>query len=183
MAKYTDEEIAKADGPYSPPAEFPMAYLSEMMRRIEAFPNDLQKVVSLLTPEQQDQPYRAGGWKLKQVVHHLADSHMQAFSRFKLSLTEDNPTIKPYIQNAWAETPDSTDADIQLSVDIIKALHQRWIILMRSMKLEDFNKTYMHPEYNRTYTLAHVTGMYSWHGYHHLQQIEMYLENQQAVGR
>ena len=181
MAKYTDEEIARSDGPYSPPEEFPLAYLNEMIRRIENFPEELQKVVSKMTPQQQDMPYRAGGWKLKQVVHHIADSHMQAYSRFKLTLTEDLPTIKPYIQNAWAETADSENADIQLSVDIIKPLHRRWIILLRSMQPQDFTKCYVHPEYQKTFTLAHVTGMYAWHGYHHLQQIEMFLENLKSV--
>jgi len=153
-----------------------------MIRRIESFPDELQKVVSKLTPQQQEMTYRQGGWKLKQVVHHLADSHMQAFSRFKLTLTEDSPTIKPYIQNAWAVTTDSENADIQLSVDILVPLHKRWVILLKSMKHEDFSKQYIHPEYNKTFTLAHVTGMYAWHGFHHLQQIEMFLENLESAG-
>lgn len=177
MPKYTDAEIARADGPFEAPAEISFAYLQEKIAVIAQFPADLERVMQGLEEAILSQPYRAGGWQLKQVIHHIADSHMQAFSRFKLSLTETNPTIKPYIQNAWAETTDSLLADAHLSLAILKPLHQRWVILMRSMQEADFHKTYVHPEYNKTFTLAHVTGLYAWHGHHHLKQIEMYLEN------
>ncbi|MDI1232642.1 MAG: putative metal-dependent hydrolase [bacterium] len=177
MSKYTEVEIAQADGPYQAPEVFTIAFLQEAINRLEKFPSDLERVVSAMKPEWQNLPYRTGGWKLKQVIHHIADSHMQAFSRFKLSLTEDSPVIKPYIQNAWAETADSELADITLSVDIIKPLHKRLVILLRSMQTADFDRTYIHPEYNKTFTLAHVVGLYAWHGYHHLRQVEMFMEN------
>ncbi len=177
MSKYTEEEIAKADGTFQPPTEFTLEYLTEQIERIEKFPGNLERVMAQLTPELLEQPYRTGGWQLKQVIHHIADSHMQAFTRFKLTLTEGTPTIKPYSQNDWANTADSEQGDVESSLAIIKGLHQRWIILLRSMHIDDFNKCYMHPEYQRTYSLAHVTGMYAWHGNHHLLQIEMFLEN------
>src|SRR5437868_6925285 len=104
MPKYTEEEIAKADGPFVPPAEFTRSFINGSIDRIEKFPSDLEKVVNGLSAAQMDMPYRSGGWSLKQVIHHIADSHMQAFTRFKLTLTEDTPTIKPYSQNAWATT-------------------------------------------------------------------------------
>ena len=182
MPKYTEIEIAKADGPYVPPSEFSSAYLNEQIARIEKFPVDLERVVAGLFPAQLELPYRAGGWQLKQVIHHIADSHMQAFSRFKLTLTEETPTIKPYDQNLWAASADSENADTQFSVDIVKPLHKRWSILLRSMQPEDFNRVYYHPEYKKEFSLAHVTGMYAWHGNHHLMQIEMFLENIQEAG-
>lgn len=181
MAKYTDEEIAKADGPYVAPEVFSETYISEQIDRIAAFPADLAKVVKHLSPEQLATPYRKGGWTLSQVIHHLADSHMQAFARFKLSMTEENPVIKPYIQNAWADTADSIKGDALVSVDLLKALHKRFVLLMNNMTVEDFKRTYYHPEYKRTFSLEYVAGMYAWHGYHHLQQIEMYLENQKQT--
>ena len=180
MSKYTDDEIAKADGSFEPPMEFTAAYLAASIARIEIFPHDLENVMKQLDPTWLDLPYRVGGWKLKQVIHHIADSHMQAFTRFKLTLTEDTPTIKPYIQNAWAETADSEMADANVSVTLIKALHQRFVILMKHMKEEDFEKCYIHPEYNKTFSLAHVVGLYAWHGHHHLRQIEMFMENKKA---
>lgn len=183
MAKYTDEEIAKADGPFIPPTAFTMDYIKESIARLAKFPDDLERVVKGLTKEQLAMPYREAGWRLAQVIHHVADSHMQAFSRFKLTLTEDTPTIKPYIQNAWADTVDSLEGDVQWSVDLIKALHKRFVLLMDYMSEDDFKKSYFHPEYQKTFSLEYVAGMYAWHGYHHLQQIEMYLENQrQSAG-
>ncbi len=181
MTKYTEAEIAKADGPFIAPEEFTSAYLQAAIDRIDQFPIDLVRVVNAMKPEWQDLPYRTGGWKLKQVIHHIADSHMQAFSRFKLSLTEDAPIVKPYIQNAWAVTADSELADIQLSVNIIQPLHKRLVILLRNMKESDFDRTYIHPEYQKTYTLSHVVGLYAWHGHHHLQQVEMFMENMQTA--
>ncbi|MES2618156.1 MAG: putative metal-dependent hydrolase [Bacteroidota bacterium] len=178
MAKYTDAEIARADGPFDPPAAFTTDYIKASIARIARFPDDLERVVKGLTKEQQATPYRQGGWSLAQVIHHVADSHMQAFSRFKLTLTEDTPVIKPYIQNAWADTADSLQGDVQWSVELIRALHKRFVLLMENMGEADFKKCYFHPEYQKTYSLEYVAGMYAWHGYHHLQQIEMYLENQ-----
>jgi hypothetical protein len=177
MPQYTQQQIATADGAFVAPPAFTMAYLQQQIERIANFPADLEAVIKPLSKEILDSPYRDGGWTLNQVVHHIADSHMQAFARFKLTLTEDSPIIKPYNQNAWVTTADC-DVDTMVSVQLIKALHIRFVAIMQSMNEADFSKEYIHPEYNRNFSLAFVTGMYAWHGYHHLQQITMFLENQ-----
>lgn len=177
MSKYTQQQIVKADGSFAAPAEFTMAYLQQQIEGIAQFPSDLEAVLKPLSKELLNTPYRDGGWTLNQVVHHIADSHMQAFARFKLTLTEDNPVIKPYHQDLWVTTADC-NIDTSVSLDLIKALHIRFVAIMKSLSESDFKKEYIHPEYKRNFSLAFVTGMYAWHGYHHLQQISMFLENQ-----
>jgi hypothetical protein len=103
---------------------------------------------------------------------------MNAFGRFKLALTEDQPVIKPYIQNAWADCKDSTMADPRLSVTLLEALHARWVILLHSLSYEDLKRTYVHPEYNKVYLLGEVLGLYAWHGKHHYTQMYRYASNQ-----
>jgi hypothetical protein len=119
-----------------------------------------------------DTPYRPGGWKIKQVIHHLADSHMNAFFRFKLALTEENPTVKAYDEAAWANLPDAV-MGIESSMAIIKAVHEKWGVLLSAMTEADFRKTYFHPEKQRSQTLAEVALMYAWHGMHHLAHVQL----------
>ena len=175
--KYTQQQIATADGAYIAPNSFTLDYLKAQIKKLAKFPADLEKTIAPLSKEKLDTPYRDGGWTLAQVVHHIADSHMQAFARFKLTLTENTPTIKPYNQNDWVTTADC-NVDAMVSVQLIKALHIRLVALMETLNEADFAKQYNHPEYNKTFSLAFVTGMYAWHGAHHLQQISMFLENQ-----
>jgi len=128
--------------------------------------------VNLMSESQLDTPYRPGGWTIKQVIHHIADSHMNAYSRFKMALTEDNPTIKPYDESAWAKLADASLA-IDSSMAIIKAVHFKWAVILESMTDEDFQKTYFHPEKKRSQTLAEVTLMYTWHSKHHLAHVHL----------
>ena len=142
------------------------------IQTIAEFPVKLTVLVESLTPEQLATPYRPGGWTAAQVVHHLADSHSNALIRFKLTLTEDNPTIKPYMENLWAELADSKETPVEVSLQLILALHKRWEILLKSMKEADFNRTYFHPESQQTFPLRQVVSLYAWHCNHHYAHIE-----------
>jgi len=175
---YTQEEIVKAYGPYVEGDINDPNYIKACLEEIENFPSQLKNFYQKLQSEQQSACYREGSWTFRQVINHLADSHMNAFMRFKLALTEDKPIIKPYIQNAWAATFDGAEGDAGLSVELIELLHKRWLILMRSMNIEDFKKSYIHPEYQKEYTLGYALGLYAWHGKHHLTQMSRYASNQ-----
>jgi hypothetical protein len=136
---------------------------------IAATPARLGDSVSGLTDQQLDTPYRPGGWTLRQVVHHVADSHMNSFIRFRLALTEDEPTVKPYDEKKWAELPDSV-MPVDLSLQIVEALHRRWVVLLRGMSDADFSRTFRHPEMG-LFRLDVNLALYSWHGKHHVAHI------------
>lgn len=116
-------------------------------------------------------PYREGGWTIHQLVHHVADSHMNAFIRFKLALTEDNPTIKPYLQDKWVETDDVTQVPLNVSITLLHALHQRWYELLKTMSDSDFQRTLYHPEQQKNISLWQMLLIYAWHGKHHAAHI------------
>lgn len=134
-------------------------------------PGALRSAVAGLTRDQLETRYRPGGWTVKQLVHHVPDSHMNAYTRFKLALTEDEPTIKPYDEAAWAELSDSRRVPIEVSLDLLDALHMRWVALLRSMEPADFNRAVRHPEHGRIITLRQLLGLYAWHGRHHVGHI------------
>jgi uncharacterized damage-inducible protein DinB len=134
-------------------------------------PGALRSAVAGLSPDQLETRYRPGGWTVKQLVHHIPDSHMNAYCRFKLALTEDEPMIKPYEEAKWAELPDSQRVPIEVSLDLLDALHQRWVALLRSMDNADFNRGFRHPERDGVLALSHVLALYAWHGRHHVAHI------------
>lgn len=134
-------------------------------------PGALRSAVAGLTRDQLETRYRPGGWTVKQVVHHVPDSHMNAYVRFKLALTEDEPTIKPYNEAAWAELADSRRVPIEVSLDLLDALHLRWVALLRAMDVADFNRGVRHPEQGRLLTMKQLLGLYAWHGRHHVAHI------------
>ena len=146
--------------------------LAEGIAVIEAFPARLSALAARLTDAQWETSYRADGWTARQVVHHLADSHSNALIRFKLALTEDNPTIKPYRENLWADLPDSVNAPVEWSLQILDALHARWTLLLRNMSEADFDRTYFHPDSQRTFPLRQVVSLYAWHCNHHYAHVE-----------
>lgn len=145
--------------------------LQQAIQKLKSFPSDLFNAVSRLSLTQLDTPYRPGGWTVRQLIHHCADSHTNAFFRFKLALTEDNPVVKPYLEDDWANLPDA-QLPIESSLAIIQATHLKWGVILDFMKPEDFRKTYFHPEKNRSQTLEEVTLMYAWHARHHLAHIQ-----------
>lgn len=136
---------------------------------LAAAPAGFRAAVRGLTDAQLDTPYRPGGWTVRQLVHHVADSHLNAYTRFKLGLTEDNPTIKPYDQDAWVTLADST-MPVAVSLDLLDALHARLVALLRAAPPDAFSRTIEHPE-NGPMTLDQMLGVYSWHGRHHAAHI------------
>jgi hypothetical protein len=140
------------------------------IQTLRLLPERLKAAVSGLDSDQLETPYREGGWTLRQVVHHVADSHANAYVRFKLALTEDWPTIKPYEQAAWANLFDSQALPVKVSLDMLVPLHLRWVTLLESLSEEDFQRGYVHPENGRQ-NLAQVLAMYKWHSDHHTAHI------------
>jgi len=141
-----------------------------MIEQIAATPMRLRDAVTGLTPAQLDMPYRDGGWTLRQVVHHVPDSHLNAYVRFKLALTEDTPTIKPYDEARWAELQDTHSTPVKTSLAMLESLHDRWVRLLRSMKPGDFQRQLAHPD-SGVMTLDALTALYAWHGRHHVAHI------------
>jgi uncharacterized damage-inducible protein DinB len=133
-------------------------------------PARLRAAVEGLSPEQLDTPYRPGGWTVRQVVHHVPDSHLNSYCRFKLALTEDEPTIKAYHEDRWAELDDSRTAPIEVSLAMLESLHKRWVLLMKSLAPADFARTFRHPEIGLV-SLAKNVCLYAWHGRHHTSHI------------
>lgn len=131
----------------------------------------IRSAIQGLTDSQLDTPYRPDGWTVRQVVHHVPDSHMNAYTRFKLALTEETPTIKPYDESAWAELDDSKSRLIDASLAILDGLHARWVFLLERMKPAHFERRLKHPEHDRVITLDMLVAMYSWHGRHHTAHI------------
>lgn len=143
---------------------------------ISRFPRDVDVLTSILDEEELLKQYRPEGWNVRQLVHHCADSHMNAYMRFKLALTEDNPTIKPYDEAAWAELSDNL-VDISFSMGILIGVHRRWTVTLESMTASDFDRTYFHPESKQSMSLWDALAMYDWHSRHHLAHIELALES------
>ncbi len=142
----------------------------EMIDQIAETPAKVRSAVKGLSEAQLDTPYRDGGWTVRQVIHHLADSHLNAFVRFKLALTEQEPTVKTYQQQLWAETSDAKGAPAELSLTMLESLHARWAVLLRSLAPADFARQFRHPEHGLM-TLERLLGLYAWHGRHHTAHI------------
>lgn len=137
---------------------------------IKTLPARLNDVVSELDEEKLKNTYREGGWTIQQIVHHIADSHLNSYIRFKLALTEDNPTIKPYAEDKWAALPDS-NLPIEVSLVLIQSLHERWVYLLENLTVVKLKRTFTHPD-SGDYTLEKNIGLYAWHGNHHLAHIQ-----------
>lgn len=168
----TDIEFLKYPiGKFQLPESRDSAAVKDAIDTIRNFPQLIFTAVSPLSIQELDTPYRPGGWTVRQLIHHCADSHMNAYIRFKLALTEENPVIKPYDEAAWANLPDAS-LPLESSLQIIKAVHLKWTALLEAMKPEDFERTFYHPEKKKAQTLAEVTLLYSWHSQHHLAHVQ-----------
>jgi hypothetical protein len=143
----------------------------QWISEIAAAPGFLRAAVAGLTADQLDTPYREKGWTVRQVVHHLPDSHLNAYTRMKLALTEEEPTIKPYHEARWAELADARAGPVEPSLTLLESLHQRWVLLLRALTPADFARRFQHPEHGRTFQLNETLAMYAWHGRHHVAQI------------
>jgi hypothetical protein len=141
-----------------------------LIDEISATPEKMRAAVAGLSNEQLDTPYRPGGWTVRQVVHHVPESHLNSYIRFKLAITEDEPIIKPYFEDRWAQLPDALVSPIGPSLDLLDALHRRWVWFLRSLKEEDFDRTFQHPELG-VVSLNKNVALYAWHGRHHVAHI------------
>lgn len=169
------EKLKYPIGRFQAPAGYEQAEVDSWIRDIEELPVLLNQVVERLTPDQIHTPYRKGGWTVGQIVHHLGDSHMNSYIRFKLALTEEQPTIKPYDQGLWAELADYELFPIADSLKFVELLHKRWVILLRALSEEQLQRTFRHPE-SGVVVLYKNVGIYAWHGKHHLYQIKGLVE-------
>ena len=151
--------------------------INSWINDIDKFPSELKKLTSNLSTVELNWKYRAGGWTIRQIVHHCADSHINSYVRFKLTLTEDLPTIRPYYEDRWAEVSDSLEYDIQNSLDILTALHNKWVKLLRRLSSEELNREFIHPEQTNRISLKENIGIYAWHSNHHLEHIKLALIN------
>lgn len=140
--------------------------------KIEAMPATLRRALDRISDAQLDSTYREGSWTLRQVVHHLADSHVNSYTRFRLAMTEDHPTIKPYDEAKWAELEDARAMPVEVSLKLLDSLHARWIRMLRSLRPSDFERTINHPE-NGTMSIDQLLAMYAWHGDHHIAHINL----------
>jgi hypothetical protein len=166
------EKLKYPIGDFKKPETISDVDIINWIKQIEEFPGKINELTSNLTTEELHFNYRLNGWNIKQVVHHCADSHINAFIRIKLALTENTPTIKPYQEALWANLPDGNTNSISDSLLLIKGLHARWTTLLKSLKPEDFEKEYYHPENNRNYKLNDAIAIYAWHCNHHLAHIK-----------
>ncbi len=142
----------------------------QFIANIAETPSRLRAAVAGLNEEQLKTPYRPEGWTIRQVAHHLPDSHLNAYTRFRLALTEEEPTIRPYHEDRWAELDDSRNAPVDYSLDLLESLHKRWIYFLESLSEADFSRAFQHPELGLV-TLDKNLALYSWHGQHHVAQI------------
>lgn len=157
-------------GRFSLPAAASSKELAFWIERIEKFPVLVRQEVTKLSVDQLEWKYRPDGWCIRQVVHHCADSHLNSLTRFKLALTEDCPEIRPYLEAQWAELSD-VQAPVEWSLMLMEGLHQRWIMLLKGLTTEDLERTYVHPEHRKVFTLMETIAMYAWHCDHHLAHI------------
>lgn len=154
-------------------SEYSFEEIKVAVAKIAAFPQKIEEQVAKMSVEQLSQPYRPGGWTGIQVVHHLADSHMHAYTRTKFALITDQTPILGYEESEWALTPEIEAVDIRVSIQLLKALHARWTGLFSAMKEKDFENSYLHSEGNRLWNLGKVANLYAWHGEHHLGHLKI----------
>jgi len=167
------EELRFPTGTYTPPGEFTATYRNECIEAIAAIPQGIQMVTAGFTERAWHTPYREGGWTGVQVVHHMADSHMNAFCRFKLGVTEENPDIRSYQEKLWAQTQDSNILPPSASILILEGLHIRWVVLLKSLSAEEYKRTVFRTETGKTQNLEFMLGLYAWHGRHHLAHLRL----------
>jgi hypothetical protein len=141
------------------------------LQQLAELPSLLKAVVERTGPERMELPYRPGGWTGRQVVHHLADTHPNLYSRFRLALTEDNPTVRPFDEQGWAELPDVAVTPLAVSLALLENLHVRWVILLQQLNEAQWQRTFYHPRYQTTSTLDQALVQYAWHGQHHLAHL------------
>ena len=170
------EDLKYPLGRFHRPERFGEEMHGRWITEIEALPTWIELSVENLDSAQLEMPYRPGGWSVVQLVHHVADSHMNAYIRLKLAITENNPVIKPYEQTLWAQTPEVYNIPLNVSLTLLHALHRKWVSILKNLTEEDWNKTVMHPEQMRNIPVWELTALYAWHGRHHVAHIRQWRE-------
>lgn len=166
------EHLKYPIGRYKKPDALTPALMQEWINVLEILPSWMDACIENLDNEQLQTPYREGGWTIQQVVHHVADSHMNAYIRLKLALTEDNPTIKPYDENAWAGLADTKLVPVNISTTLLHALHRRMVVILKNLQPGDLNRTYYHPDHKLNIPLWELVALYAWHSRHHTEHIK-----------
>lgn len=171
------ERLKYPVGKFKTPSTIDKLQIENWINTIEKFPEKLKQEVKNLTEQDLEKTYRPNGWTIRQIVNHCADSHMNSFIRFKLAMTENEPTIKPYFENFWAELSDSKHFPIESSIKILQGLHERWTNLLKNLSKSDLEKQFKHPETNEFLNLKTNIGIYAWHCEHHLNHIKIAKKN------
>ena len=166
----TDDDLRYPVGPFTFEGKLNDKQISQAIDEIAQAPVRLRAAVDGLSAGQLDTPYRPGGWTVRQVVHHLPDSHLNSYIRFKLALTEDQPTIKPYYENKWSSLSDAQTAPPEISLDLLEALHRRFVIVLKSLEPQELARTFLHPDIG-VVSLEKNIALYAWHGRHHVAHI------------
>lgn len=167
-----EDQLRFPIGRFSPKDFYSDEEIAENISRIESLPLRIESVVRTLSDRQLDTPYREGGWTARQVLHHIPDSHINAYVRVKWALTEDSPLIKAYDEKMWAETPD-INSDPELSLQLLKALHARFSTLLKRIPSKEMKRSFVHPDTGKAVTIERMTALYSWHGDHHLGHLNI----------
>lgn len=171
-----DQNLSYPIGTYIPPKTISPEHIKNWIKVIALLPEHIEALVNPLNEEQLLWRYRPNGWTMAQVVHHLADSHLNAYMRFKIAITEDQPTIRPYDEVSWAEHTDATTTNLTHSLTLLKGLHGRWAEFLNTLSAKDLNKTFYHPGREQMLDLAFTIGDYAWHGAHHTAHIKQALK-------
>jgi hypothetical protein len=166
------EDLRYPIGKFTQPAAYTSDLRHQHVAQIAACPGEMRRAVAGLSSTQLDTPYRDGGWTVRQVVHHVPDSHMNAYIRHKLAATEDQPTIRTYKEALWAELPDGRSGDIEVSLQLLAAVHERWHRFLTALAPDGFQRTFLHPDISGPVSLAKSVAMYAWHGRHHVAHID-----------
>ena len=168
----SDDQLRYPIGKFSAGDSYTLDEVASFIKRIEDLPSRIEAIVKNLSAAQLDTPYRDGGWTARQVLHHVPDSHLNAYVRIKWTLTEDTPTIKAYDEKAWAQTPE-VNGDPALSLAVLKALHAKWVVLLRGLTLQEFEKKFFHPDSKKYVRIDQAIATYAWHGEHHLGHLKI----------
>lgn len=171
------EKLKYPIGKFSRPADIRQEQIQAWIDDIEALPANLRKLLDGISEEELGTTYRPDGWTIRQVVHHLADSHINSYVRLKWTLTEDKPTIKAYYEQRWAELPEAKNAPIEMSLDLLDAIHYRWVVVLKALTEQDFRRSFIHPETGNEVSLDENIGLYAWHCNHHFAHINNCLDN------
>lgn len=175
--EHADHQLRFPIGAFENPDMFSQEKIESWIETLASFPDDVQRTIKNLNDAQLNNRYRPDGWTIRQVIHHCADSHMNSYIRFKLSITENRPVIKPYREELWAELSDAKELPVDISIQLLKALHERWIYFLRHLSEEDWNKKFKHPETKTLLSLKLNLAYYAWHCEHHLAHINNAIDN------